>query len=84
MVAWHLLLASSLPHFLAESSEAAGIPFEGGIRVLQHTQECPSTYCRLRGCFTRQDSMLPSLLPSLLGTDRAQEHACTHMYCIPT
>lgn len=83
MVAWHLLLASSLPHFLAESSEAAGIPFEGGIRVLQHTQECPSAYCRLRGCFTPtgQHATQPATQPAGY---RQGTGACMHTYVLHT
>lgn len=79
MVAWHLLLASSLPHFLAESSEAAYIPFQGGIQVLQHTQECPFTYCRLRGCFTPTGQHATQPAGYRQGTG-----PCTHTYVLHT
>lgn len=83
MVAWHVLVASSLPHFLAESSEAASIPFQGGIQVLQHTQECPLAYCCLCSYFTPtgQHATQPATQPAGY---RQGTGACMRTYVLHT
>lgn len=77
MVAWHLLLDSSLPHFLVKSSEAADIPFQGIIQVLQHTQECPFTHCRLCSSFTLTGQHATQPAGHRQGTG-----ACMHTYVL--